>query len=36
VLLLSCTLLVLVGVIVHRLPPRTRYPLPLAQEIDGE
>jgi CBS-domain-containing membrane protein len=36
VLLLSCTLLVLVGVIVHRLPPRSRYPLPLVQEIDGE
>ena len=35
-LLFSCTLIVLVGVIVHRLPPRARYPLPLAQEIDGE
>lgn len=36
VLFLSCTLLVLVGVIVHRLPPRQRYPLPLVQEIEGE
>ena len=36
VLFLSCTLLVLVGVIVHRLPPSRRYPLPLVQEIDGE
>lgn len=36
VLFLSCSLLVLLGLIVHRLPPRKRYPLPLVQEIDAE
>src|SRR5690606_2697995 len=36
VLLMSCTLIVLVGVVVHRLPPKARYPLPLVQEIDVE
>lgn len=36
VLLVACSLIVLVGVVVHRLPPKARYPLPLAQEIDGE
>lgn len=36
VLLLSCSLLVLLGLVVHRLPPRKRYPLPLVQEIDAE
>lgn len=36
VLLMSCSLIVLFGVIVHRLPPKARYPLPLVQEIDGE
>lgn len=35
-LLLSCLLLMLVAVIIHRLPPQRRYPLPLVQEIDGE
>lgn len=36
VLFLSCLLLVLVGIVVHRLPPAHRYPLPLAEEIDSE
>lgn len=36
VLLAACILLVALGVIVHRLPPRRRYPLPLAEEIDNE
>lgn len=36
VLLMSCSLIVLVGVVVHRLPPAQRYPLPIAEEIDGE
>ena len=36
VLFAACTLLVVLGIIVHRLPPRGRYPLPLTQEIDQE
>lgn len=36
VLFAACSLLVVLGVIVHRLPPRGRYPLPLVQEIDQE
>ena len=36
VLLMSCSLIVLVGVVVHRLPPAQRYPLPIVEEIDGE
>ncbi len=36
VLFLSCVMLVFVGILIHRLPPRHRYPLPLADEIDGE
>ncbi|UYN98526.1 MAG: HPP family protein [Devosia sp.] len=36
VLLAACILLVALGVLVHRLPPRRRYPLPLAEEIEKE
>lgn len=36
VLLAACILLVGLGILVHHLPPKRRYPLPLAQEIDGE
>jgi CBS-domain-containing membrane protein len=37
VLFLACTLLVLLGTILHRLPPKKwRYPLPLVQEIEKE
>ncbi|MCP8882702.1 HPP family protein [Devosia sp. XJ19-1] len=36
VLLLACTLLVVLGMVIHRLPPRRRYPLPLAEEIEKE
>lgn len=36
VLLLSCLLIVAVGAVVHRLPPRVRYPLPLVEEIESE
>jgi len=36
VLLAACCVLVVLGVILHRLPPRQRYPLPLRTEIDQE
>jgi CBS-domain-containing membrane protein len=36
VLLAACSLLVALGVLVHRLPPRRRYPLPLAEEIEKD
>jgi CBS-domain-containing membrane protein len=37
VLFVACSLLVLLGTILHRLPPqRRRYPLPLTQEIEKE
>jgi CBS-domain-containing membrane protein len=36
VLFLACSLLVLIGIFVHRLPPRHRYPLPLRAEVDQE
>jgi CBS-domain-containing membrane protein len=35
-LLGACTLLVVLGMLLHRLPPRHRYPLPLVEEIDSE
>lgn len=35
-LLTACTLLVVLGMLLHRLPPRRRYPLPLVEEIDSE
>jgi CBS-domain-containing membrane protein len=35
-LLAACTLLVGLGMLLHRLPPRRRYPLPLIEEIDSE
>lgn len=34
VLLMACTILVMLGMALHRLPPRTRYPLPLAEKIE--
>lgn len=36
VLLIACLMLVIFAVVLHRLPPRQRYPLPLQQEIDQE
>lgn len=36
VLFLACLMLVLLGVVLHRLPPHHRYPLPIEQEIDQE
>ena len=37
VLFLACLLLVVMGTILHRLPPRRRrYPLPLAEEVEKE
>lgn len=36
VLFAACTLLVLVGVVVHHMPPARRYPLPLIEEINAE
>ena len=35
VILAACTILVLLGAALHRLPPRRRYPLPLKDEIDA-
>ncbi|QQR39324.1 HPP family protein [Devosia rhizoryzae] len=34
VLLVACLVLVALGMVLHRLPPKVRYPLPLAEEID--
>lgn len=36
VLLVACTVLVALGMALHRLPPKVRYPLPLAEEIDKD
>lgn len=36
VLFCACVLLVTLGIVLHRLPPRRRYPLPLAQEMAKE
>ena len=36
VLFAACSLLVLLGIGLHSLPPRRRYPLPLAEEIEKE
>ncbi len=35
-LLGACILLVGLGMLLHRLPPRQRYPLPLIEEIESE
>lgn len=34
VLFMACLTLVVLGIVLHRLPPKRRYPLPLRQEID--
>jgi CBS-domain-containing membrane protein len=37
VLFLACLLLVVMGTLLHRLPPqRRRYPLPLAEEVEKD
>ena len=36
-LALACLLLVVMGTLLHRLPPqRRRYPLPLAEEVEKD
>ena len=36
VLLASCAMLIAFGMLLHRLPPKIRYPLPLVEEIEKE